>query len=63
VVEREGDRLDVVFEAKVASRFWKDVMVQLVHDAPTGTGVQLEGFADLVGGRFRPASVDQASGS
>jgi hypothetical protein len=60
VVKREGEQIEVVFEAKAGSRLWKDVMVALVHDVPTEAGVEFEGFCDLVGGGFRPAWPDQA---
>jgi hypothetical protein len=62
VVSAEGERLDVMFDAKAGSRLWKDVMVAFVHDAPTQASVAFEGFADLVGGGFRVAWPGQAAG-
>jgi hypothetical protein len=59
-VVSSGERVDVVFDAKAGSRLWKDVMVAFVRDAPTDAGVEFEGFADLVGGGFRPSWPGQA---
>jgi hypothetical protein len=34
---------------------WKDVMVGFVSDAPPDLTAGFEGFADLMGGKFRPS--------
>lgn len=60
VVASSNDRLDVIFDAKPGSRHWKGVMVAFVHDVPS-EGVHLEGFADLVGGVFRPHTSGQVT--
>jgi hypothetical protein len=56
VAVRDGETLNVVFDAKAGSRHWKDLLVGFVGDAEKALGVRPEGFDDLVGGRFRPTS-------
>jgi hypothetical protein len=46
---------DIVFDGTATSRRWKDWLVELTREVTNATdAVVLDGFQDLVSGRFRP---------
>ena len=55
----DQESLDLLIEARPDSRHWKDWMVYLTQAIRASvSSVECEGFADLVGGMFRPYVPD-----
>ena len=56
---RDQETLDVLIDSRPESRHWKDWMVSVTQVVRTSApGVELAGFADLIGGTFRPHFPD-----
>jgi hypothetical protein len=55
-IESAGpSHVDLVFDGTSTSRRWKDWLVELTREITEASdSVSLEGFQDLVSGRFRP---------